>query len=153
MEGVKNNIVSSVGEAFQSVGQFIMDGLTALFVPDEDFIMGKVETVREKFSFIESVKTAWETIASLVMSADEEIPKIEIDLSKAEGQYNYGGKVLALDMTWYSRYKPTVDAIIIAFSYIGFVFLVVKRMPEIISGSGAITERADDMERGYRKKR
>ena len=86
------------------------------------------------------------------MSADEEIPKIEIDLSKAEGQYNYGDKVLALDMSWYTRYKPAVDAIIVAFSYIGFVFLVIKRLPEIVSGSGAITERSDDVVRGYRKK-
>ena len=130
-----------------------MDGLTALFVPDEEFIMEKVETVREKFSFISSIKTAWETISNLVVSGQEEIPIIEIDLSSAEGKYNYGGKVRVLDMTWYSRYKPVVDAVIIAFSYIGFVFLVFKRAPEIISGAGAITERSDDIDRGFRIKK
>ena len=43
-------------------------------------------------------------------------------------------------MSWYSRYKPFVDGIIIGFSYLSFTFLVFKRLPEIISGSGAITD-------------
>lgn len=47
-------------------------------------------------------------------------------------------------MTWYSRFKPTVDLIIIAYSYISFAFLVFKRAPDIISGAGAITSRTKD---------
>ena len=139
--------------AFQSVGEFILDGLTDLFVPDTEFITEKVDAVKDKFAFIENIKSAWNSLSDLLTSSDEEIPKIKIDLSDAEGKYNYGGEVYILDMTWYTRFKPTVDAVIIAFSYIGFIFLVYKRMPDIISGAGAITEDADDIERGYRKRR
>ena len=121
-----------------------MDGLAALFVPDEEYINEKLDDVREKFSFIENIKLAWDSISDLVTSGQEEIPKIEIDLSKTEGKYNYGGKVMALDMTWYARYKPAVDMVFIAFSYITFVFLVFKRAPEIISGAGAITKGLDE---------
>lgn len=113
-------------------------------MPDEDFVNEKVNEVKAKFEFIENIKSAWNEISDLITSSDEEIPKIEIDLSKAEGKYNYGGKVLALDMTWYSRFKPTVDLIIIAYSYISFAFLVFKRAPDIISGAGAITSRTKD---------
>ena len=151
MEGVKNNILSGVGTAFQAVGEFVLEGIRSFFVPDEDFLEEKINIVKEKFLFIDSIKTSWESISSLVINGQEEVPIIEIDLSHAEGKYNYGEKVRVLDMTWYSRYKPVVDAIIIAFSYIGFVFLVIKRLPEIVSGSGAITERFDELDRGSRK--
>ena len=151
MEGVKNNVLSGVSTAFQSVGEFVLEGIRSFFVPDEGFLEEKINIVKEKFGFVDSIKTSWENITSLVINGQEEVPIIEIDLSHAEGKYNYGEKVRVLDMTWYSRYKPVVDAIIIAFSYIGFVFLVIKRLPDIVRGSGAITERFDELDRGARK--
>lgn len=144
LEDVKNTIISSVGEAFQSVGQFILDGIRSFFVPDEDFLEEKINVVKEKFLFIDSIKASWESISNLVVNGEEEIPKIEIDLSNAETKYNYGGKVLALDLTWYSKFKPIVDNFIVAFSYISFVFFVFKRAPEIISGAGAKTQKEED---------
>lgn len=126
------------------IGEYILNGIRSLFVPDTEFITDKVDAIKEKFGFIENIKSAWNSISNIITSENEEIPKIEIDLSKAEGKYNYGGKVLALDLTWYSRFKPTVDLIIIAFSYISFTFLVFKRLPDIISGAGAVTKTKDD---------
>ena len=133
-----------MSSAFESVGQFILDGITAIFVPDEGFLSGKINSVKEKFSFIDNINEAWENVSTLVTDGDEQIPVLSIDFSNAEGKYNYGGTALALDMSWYSRFKPFADGIIIAFSYISFIFLVFKRLPEIISGSGAITRRLDE---------
>ena len=71
----------------------------------------------------------------------EAVPRITIDFSNAENTlYNYGGEMYILDMAWYSRYKPIVDGLIVGFAYLGFIFLVFKRLPEIIKGSGAITD-------------
>lgn len=144
MEGVKNSIISSVGTAFQAVGEFILDGIRSFFVPDEEFLEEKINVVKEKFGFIDSIKSSWENISSLLVNGEEKVPKIEIDLSRAETKYNYGGKVLALDLSWYARYKPTIDNFIVAFSYISFVFFVFKRAPEIISGAGAKTQKEED---------
>ncbi|MEM0174285.1 MAG: hypothetical protein QXI16_07255 [Sulfolobaceae archaeon] len=100
--------------------------------------------VKEKFSFIENIKSVWGNVTGLVEDGTPQIPKISIDFRNAENTlYNYGGKMYILDMTWYSRYKPFVDGLIIGFSYLGFVFLVFKRLPAIISGSAAITNKVD----------
>ena len=140
LENAKNTIISSVSSAFQTVGQFILDGITAIFVPDSDFLTEKIDSVKEKFVFIDNISEAFDNVSSLLTDGNEAIPQMTIDLSKAESNYNYGSTVVALDMAWYSRYKPYVDGVIIAFSYISFIFLIFKRAPEIIKGSGAITK-------------
>lgn len=137
-----NNVTESVTNAFQSVGTFIINGIKDIFVPDEEFITEKVNLIKDKFSFIENIKSVWSTVSGVVEDGEPQIPKISIDFSKAENTlYDYGGQMYILDMTWYSRYKPFVDGLIIGFSYLGFAFLVFKRLPEIISGSGAITNK------------
>ena len=116
-------------------------------------MQAKIDTIKDKFSFVEDSKNAWQEVNGLIQDGDPKIPKITIDFSKAESEkYNYGGKALVLDMTWYERYKPFCDGIIIGFAYLGFIFLVFKRLPDIISGSGAITEKSDDVQRGFRTK-
>jgi len=135
-----NNVTQSVASAFETVGQFILDGIENLLVPDQEFINEKIGLVKEKFAFVDNIKTVWQSVSTLVEDGEEQIPQITVDFSKAEGKYNYGGTSLVLDMSWYSRYKPFVDGIIIGFSYLSFAFLVFKRLPEIISGSGAITD-------------
>lgn len=117
----------------------MLDGITDLFVPDVEFLSEKIDLIKSKFDFVDNIKLAWNNASELFVDGDEKVPKISIDLSKSEGKYNYGTTAFALDMSWYSRYKPSVDAVIIAFSYLAFIFLVFKRLPEIISGSGAIT--------------
>lgn len=124
-----------------------MDALSSIFVPDMENFEQKVNSVKNKFGFIENIKTIFNTITDNLLNGEPEVPKIEINLSNSEGKYNYGDTAYILDMTWYLRYKPTVDLIIIAFAYIGFIFLVFKRLPAIISGAGAIT----DNERGNRE--
>lgn len=89
-------------------------------------------------------------IQSYLLDSEYQIPVIRINLSKAEGKYNYGQNAYVLDMTWYERYKPTIDNIIVAFAYLTFIFMVFKRLPDIISGAGAITEKSEDVENGYR---
>ena len=135
----KEAILSGVTSAFEAVGQTIINGIKAIFIPDVDFLNEKIDSVKEKFAFIDSIKDAFDDISSLLSDSNETVPNFTIDLSSVNSKYNYGATAVALDMSWYSSFKPFVDGIIIAFSYISFVFLVFKRAPEIISGSGAVT--------------
>lgn len=152
INNVKDTIISSVTSAFAAVGETIINGIKAIFIPDEDFMTEKIDSVKEKFAFIDSIKDAFDNVSNL-LDGQETVPKITIDLSSVNSKYNYGATAFALDMSWYSNFKPYVDGIIIAFAYLFFIFLVFKRAPEIISGSGAITEKSDDIDRGYRIKR
>lgn len=138
-----NNVVTSVSDAFSAVGEFILNGIREIFIPDEEYIEQKVNAVKEKFGFIEDIKTIWSNITDMITNGQEEVPQIVVDLSDAESKYNYGGQVVVLDMAWYAKYKPTVDKYIIAFSYITFIFYVYKRLPDIIRGVGAETEKKD----------
>ena len=109
--------------------------------------------IKEKFSFAIDIQTSFTEIKTYLLDADSEVPQITINLANAEGKYNYGTNGKVLDMSWYSRYKPTVDKIIIAFCYINFIWLLFKRLPDIIAGAGAITERGNDVMNGYKQSR
>lgn len=98
-----------------------------------------LEEIKSKFSWATDIASDWEEIADYLKGAGSEVPKIVIDLDNAESRYNWGDSSYVLDMTWYARYKPTIDLIIIGFTYIGFFFLLYKRLPDIIKGAGAIT--------------
>lgn len=121
-----------------------------LFVPDTESITSKITSIRNKFAFVDEFKTMINDIKAYLLDKESIIPVIRLDLGNAEGKYKYGDTAYILDMTWYLRYKPTVDKIIIAFAYLGFIFLVFKRLPDIIAGTGAITDKTDDLDRGYR---
>lgn len=108
-------------------------------------ISEKVQSIKDKFGFVDDFKTMFSSIKNYLFTKGEQIPIISINLGNAEGKYNYGNTAYALDMTWYSRYKPLIDNIIIAFAYISFIFLVFKRLPDIISGAGAITKNVDNI--------
>lgn len=124
--------------------------LNDLFVPDANAINLKLSSIKDKFAFANDINSMFSSIKEYLIDSGTTVPKITINLGSAEGKYNYGGSALVLDMKWYSRYKPIVDLIIIAFVYINFIFLIYKRLPDIISGAGAITERFEDVGKGYR---
>lgn len=134
-ENIKDSIISG----FQAVGEFIVDGVKALFIPDQDNVDLKTEEIRSYFGFVDGIKQTINEINTFFTNiGDGDIPKISVNLSRAEGKYNYGTNAMVLDMTWYARYKPFCDVIIIAFVYITFLFNIFRRLPDIISGSGAV---------------
>lgn len=84
------------------------------------------------------------------MTPDSEPPVIWIHLDKAEGKYSYGGKVKALDMSWYQRYKADMDKLISGFLWLGFLWLLFKRAASIIQGGEMYTEYYNDIRDYYR---
>lgn len=125
--------------------------MSSLFVPDSESINNKLDIVKSKFDFVYDIKNTFSYIIDYLTTEDSEIPKIYINFDNSEGKFDYGMQGYALDMTWYSRFKPTVDLLIIGFTYLSFFWLVFKRIPEIISGSGLVTEKTLDYRKEVKK--
>lgn len=112
-----------------------MEGITAIFVPSEDFVTNRWNSIKQRFSFAESIsETADVLITFFRDTAFNEPPKVYINLGFAESKYDYGAKTYCLDMSWYERYKPTVDALLSAWIWICFIWRVYVRLPGIING-------------------
>lgn len=99
----------------------------------------------ENFQFVTDFRLIFEDLHDSIFLQDEEIPSININLSDAEGKYNYGTAAQTINLSWYARYKPTVDTIIIAFAYLSFIFLLFKKLPDIINGIGMQTENVTEL--------
>jgi len=82
-------------------------------------------------------------------------PSITVNLGAAQSRfgYAYGGEVEVLDLSWYTPYKATVDNIVGGFLWLLFLWGLFKQTPNIISGSGMIENRSEDLQNGYRAKK
>lgn len=69
-------------------------------------------------------------------------PKVSINLAAAEGNIKWGDSAYVLDMTWYARYKPTVDTVLSGIMWLCFGWAIYKRIPDILSGVGLTMENA-----------
>lgn len=121
----------------QSIPETILSGIQAIFVPSADFLTAKVEALRARFDFINVFMDFIDSFKGELSGATP--PVIYVHLENAEGSYNYGGTVKFLDMSWYSRYKSTGDAIISGFLWALFGWRMYLKLPGIINGvSGGV---------------
>lgn len=123
-----------LGRKLDFIPRQILKGITAIFVPQEDFLTAKWEAIRSEFAFADSIMTSGDMILGVLNGLDPEPPVIYIDLGASEGSYDIGGEVPFLDLRWYERYKPTGDAIISAFLWLVFVWRMFIKLPGIIGG-------------------
>lgn len=104
-------------------------------MPDTDAINAKLDELRAKFGFIDSVMSTIDYIKTFMDGVTGEYPPvIYMDLGAADSKYDYGGEVVALDLSWYEPYKPTVDAILSSIMWVFFCWRVYVKLPSIISG-------------------
>lgn len=138
LKNTLSNILNNILNAISDLVADLLNGLKNLFVPEEDFFSEKFAEFKGHFAFIDTFTGFVNNFTS--MTRKNEAPSISIDFSNAESQYNYGGKAVALNLAWYSRYKPIADIVITAFVYAFFIWRFYCRLPEIIRGSGVITD-------------
>ena len=121
----------------QSIPETILSGIQAIFVPSADFVTARVEALRARFDFINVFMDFIDSFKGQFSGGTP--PVIYVHLENAEGSYNYGGTVKFLDMSWYSRYKSTGDAIISGFLWALFGWRMYLKLPGIINGvSGGV---------------
>lgn len=140
--GWLDSIAKGIGSLAESIKNGIRDVLIEIFVPDEDFITGKIEELKSEFGFVALIIDSAQQITSIFMtnSFSGDMPVVTINLGNAESKYNYGGVVTALDFSWFARYKPTTDAIISGILWLLFIWRIFVKLPGIINGSSG----ADD---------
>ena len=138
LKNTLSNILTNILNAISNLVADLINGLKNLFVPEEDFFSEKFAEFKSHFAFIDTFTGFVSQFQN--MSRKNEAPSISIDFSNAESQYNYGGKAVTLNLSWYSRYKPIADIVITAFVYAFFIWRFYCRIPEIIRGSGIIVD-------------
>ncbi len=84
------------------------------FVPDEELTNQRLDHIRQKFAFIDS-------------------------LGSYKGSFNYGSGDIVIDFAWYEPYKPMVDNIIAGIIWAVWLWHMYKRIPDIIAGNSMTT--------------
>ena len=141
-------LLGRIANACEALADKILNGIASLFAPDPALMAEITDTFSAKFSFVPTLHQLG--VDMLNMSPDTTPPVIYINLDHAEGSFDYGGQVAALDMAWYARYKEDVDRIMSGFLWLGFLWLVFKRASAIIQGAEMAGDYQADIDQGYR---
>ena len=146
-------ILKPLVEAFRPLFEWLLEGLKALFIPQKNYIKMKVDALCNKFGFAKSIIMSGINIKNAIAGLSGGPPQIWVDLGAARNNpYNWGGRVLFLDLSWYGEYKGRVDVILGGFFWACFMWKIFKRLPGLISGaSGDVTFVSTHVEKGVHK--
>lgn len=129
-----------------AVWNLFLEGLQFLFIPSDGYFEEKITDTRERFLFVDGIINTAESLYDFFASNTFNTPpSFEVDLGNANSKYNWGGKALVLDFSWYVPYKPTVDALLSGILWVVFVWNTYKGLPSIISGVGSAGHSAHEI--------
>lgn len=116
-----------------------------LFFPDFNSIGDKYNQLLNKFGFLSSISDTVSEITNIFNLSYEnpEPPVIYMDLSQAESEYDYGDRAVALDLSWYARYKPTVDNLLSALMWGFFIWNTYTHIPDILNGGSLLVRESN----------
>ena len=164
LSGLLNGL-ESLGKLFSDCSNMLLSAivglmedirnmLVALLIPEEGFFDDKIASIRSEFGFVDSVIDTVGVFFDFFTSQKFETPPlVNINLGSSEGKYDYGTSALALDMSWYKRYKPSVDVILSAFLWLVFVWNTFMDLPGIVSGVGNTAVSTDIAIEQYQKEK
>ena len=119
--------------AITSLVDALLNGIKTLFVPSEGFLEEKVNSVKDKFSFVDSVKLTINDMTSIITN-EENAPIFYVNVF--DNKWGVEGKVKVVDLSFYAPYKEYGDTIICCFVYAFFFWRVFINLSNIISGAG-----------------
>ena len=126
--------LQSIIDAITALPAAIAEKIGALFKPDEALLTEITDNFKGKFGFFSTLKQFGSDLFG--MTPETEPPVIWVHLENAESKfgYNYGDKQKIFDMTWYQKYKASVDGLLSGFLWLGYLWLLFKRAPAILGG-------------------
>ena len=126
--------LQNIIDAITALPAAIAEKIGALFKPDEALFTEITDTFKGKFGFFSTLKQFGNDLFG--MTPETEPPVIWVHLENAESKfgYNYGDKQKIFDMTWYQKYKASVDGLLSGFLWLGYLWLLFKRAPAILGG-------------------
>lgn len=153
------NVLSSIGNILSYINplsenffgyklvDLIKSGLQYLFIPDSDNFNAKIDSVKAKFVFVDSIKN---TINGLMEIVQDPTNSAVFTINLGESKYFAGGSVNIIDFSWYVPYKTYGDTIICCFAYAFFFWRIFIHLPGIINGSGGAVDKAIEIEKNSR---
>ena len=126
--------LQNIIDAITALPAAIAEKIGALFKPDEALLTEITDAFKGKFGFFSTLKQFGNDLFG--MTPETEPPVIWVHLENAESKfgYNYGDKQKIFDMTWYQKYKASVDGLLSGFLWLGYLWLLFKRAPSILNG-------------------
>ena len=144
-----NGILGTISQTLSGIGDSILNGIAAIFVPRDDFVQHRIDSINQRFDVFRSISQTWDTVKGAIQAQNwANAPTVTVNMkNRSESGYgfDYGGTSVVLDMSWYKDYKPLCDTIISAFLWLFFIWRLYARLPDIISGAGMVYMKMDDM--------
>lgn len=128
------DILVEIYSWIKSIPDILADVLSAVFVPSAGYLDAKMDALLADYKFLNNFKADINFIAARLKYLGASPPVIYIDLGASEGSYTLGGQIAFLDLSWYAKYKPSVDIILSAFLWLIFLWRLLLKLPGIISG-------------------
>lgn len=126
--------LTNIWEWVKTVPQILVDALAAVFIPAEGYLDAKVDALLSTYTFLNGFSSDAKFLKSQLSGLGTTPPVIYIPLGSSETSYSIGSDTIFLDLSWYAKYKPTVDAILSAFLWILFIWKLFLKLPGIVSG-------------------
>lgn len=127
--------LADIWEWIKTIPQVLVDALAEVFVPAEGYLDAKVQTLLSRYSFLKSFNTDVTFLKNKISALGTSPPVISVPLGYSETSYSIGsGWTTFLDLSWYEKYKPTVDMIISPFLWILFIWKLFLKLPGIVGG-------------------
>jgi hypothetical protein len=124
---------SDLGNNIVNLGTTILNGIKSIFIPKDDFLDDKVTSIRNRFSFVDSIiDTAKGIINRINTTKSNSAPKMTLELDIRGEKKN----VTIIDMSWYAKFKPYGDIVIGGMIIVFFVWRMFRNAPNIINGVG-----------------
>lgn len=141
-EGIKNMLLKlaelwlEINSLPQRIQEKVRELFEYFFIPDEEVTNQRLDQIRQKFAFIDTLAGNGEAIMDFLKNASgSKAPVITISLGSYAGSFNYGSGSVVIDFSWYEPYKPMVDNIMAGIIWVVWLWHMYKRIPDIIAGN------------------
>lgn len=136
--------VTDVVDGIKSIPDKILDVLSRVFIPSDTALESVQTLLNQKLPIIDQLSSWIDDLMKIMQNPNSFASNLtfEVDMSKAENTYwNWGNsKSNALSVTWYtSKYKSTVDDIIVGIAWLIFLWNLHAMLPSIISCVSTVT--------------
>lgn len=130
---------------WDSIVQKIISGIKTIFIPDMTPVVNSLERLKQKILLIEQCKEKFRELLNTIETAGEKPPTITLNFGYAESSIWGSGTASVLDLSWYDKFKPSVDFIIIVFTYGFFFYRLCRILPDILNGVSSMPDIQHDM--------
>ena len=116
-----------------------VEGIEKIFIPPEDLFENKVNDLRSRFSFADSIIATVSFLGDMIVDfADGEMapPSVSMDIDI----YGTVKKVTIIDLSWYAPFKSYGDMVMSGLMYAFFTWRVFVRLPGIIAGHSGVSD-------------